>query len=757
MECDANVDKETGLRSAIFLTFISTIKTVMSAITKIEVETWTADVANASTDDRIDCIITFMDNRSFQQQLNNVVGNFNDFEQGDRNRFNLNLSEATAAAAVSGQQHTDVKSITIKKIVGGNAWKCEAVCIRVNDTALLSRKFSSIKTLDATGSSFVVTLRKSGVLDGLEVRITTGTFGSELAPSTDDLVSFTLKFTSGSFQIIDLPLRSVQNDFWDGDDFQKGRTYSYLIPIWEDANFLNTPADIDEIKLSKPGSDGWFLKGAQLYANGNPIQFFGNQNINQFLDNDPEVLSIVDWSSKGTRSLGGSSWTIVSPVLGYISDTSASVQYRIEREGTYRLKVFNHSSGALVQTIDKQLLPTGVFVISALAANTQYNISFFFVLNGTETPLHTGDTSFRTSPPEGQGVRFSFGFGSCCRNKNNPVQTVWNQVKNISLDPATDIVATQPENDLRFFIHCGDTFYFYDDVANVGVRSLPTNEVLSVTRAAHLSARLNSNFLDMAKRVPTCAVWDDHDFSYNDHDSTNFANKSLARQAFLEYWATPFSSSYGLTCRMSYGNVDIYLMDGRYNRLESQGKMFTSAQCNFIIQDIEARGTDKLRILVTGSTWKHKDSPSPSHYGYSDYDTERKAFYTQLSNLISQGKTKGLVLLSGDIHRNEIYEVALGNGKVSPELVCSPIGENVNTGPGGNGARSYPDGERKWSISAIEKNPTSDSNWGFATIRIDTRGSGPWTILVNYRNFATGATFLNPPKSYVLSENQFKW
>lgn len=717
----------------------------MSAITKIEVETWTRDETNASTDDRIDCVITFMDNRSFQQQLDNP--GINDFEQGIRDRFNLDLTTASAIAAIAGQQHTDIKSITIKKINGTNTWKCGAVCIRVNDVALFSRYVT--QDLSAAGSSFIVTLRKNGVLDGLEVKITTGSWG-DTAPSTDDIVYFGLIFSNGLNEIVDLHLFSVQNDF------EAGSTYSYLIPLPGDPGFSQTANTVDEFRIRKIGSDGWFLKSAIIYGDGNPSPIISNANINQFLDNDPEVLSIVDWSSKGTRNNNSVPFTVVIPVLGYVSDVSATVQYRVEREGTYRVKVFNHNSGALVQTIDKQLSPTGVFVINSLTSNTQYDISFFFILNGIEIPLTSGDTSFRTSPQEGQGVRFSFGIGSCCRNKNNPAQTVWSQVKNISLDPSIDIVALQPENDLRFFIHSGDTFYFYDDVTHVGVKNLPTNEVLPVVRAAHLTARLNSNFLDMAKRVPTCAVWDDHDFSFNDHDSSNFTNKSLAKQAFLEYWAnpTPFSTSYGLTCRMSYGNVDIYLMDGRYNRLVSQGQMFSTAQCNFVIQDIEARGVDRLRILVSGSTWKHTSSPTSSHYGYSAYDIEREAFYSNLNSLIAQGKTKGVVLISGDIHINEIYEVALApNGNVAPEFVCSPLGNNDDSTF--NGARSIT-GERKWSITNVRQSPPTDSNWGFASIRVDTRGPGPWTIEVKYRNFASG----DPPyytKSYTLFNNQFKF
>jgi hypothetical protein len=226
----------------------------MSVITKIEVETWTRNESGAATDDRIDCIITFMDNRWFQQQLDNP--NFNDFQQGHRNRFNLNLTTSSASAALSGQQHTDIKSLTIKKINGTNTWKCGAVGLRVNDVTLLSRYITV--DLASAGSSFVTQLRKSGVLDGLEVKITTGSWGSITYPSTDDPIYVGVIFSNSQNTISNLQLFST------ADDFQAGSTYSYIIPLPADP-FNQYPNTIGEVTLNKTGIDGWLLGGGRCY------------------------------------------------------------------------------------------------------------------------------------------------------------------------------------------------------------------------------------------------------------------------------------------------------------------------------------------------------------------------------------------------------------------------------------------------------------------------------------------------------------
>jgi phosphodiesterase/alkaline phosphatase D-like protein len=461
----------------------------------------------------------------------------------------------------------------------------------------------------------------------------------------------------------------------------------------------------------------------------------GNANINQFLDNDPEVLNIVSWSSK----------RVVGPVLGYITDATAKVQYRVDNEGIYSIDLYQGAT--LVTTQEASLTPSYIFTFSSLQANTHYTFKFFRKVGMQRVAIPAGDGAFRTSPQEGQGVKFSFGYGSCVRNGYDAVQSSWQQVKNISLDPAVDPLTQNPPLDLRFFIHAGDTFYFYDDVAVEDAALMNSSELVSTARAANLSSRLNANFLDMAKRVPTCGVWDDHDFRFNDKDSAGFTYKHLSKQAFLEYWAnpTPFTSAYGLSSRMTYGNVDIYLLDGRYNRVHSSNQLFSTAQCDFIVQDMESRGPNRLPILLSGSTWNNTRGGDNAHYGDETYKTERETFYGKLNALIADNKIKGLIFLSGDVHVHEIYQVELAstNPCVAPEIVCSPMGPN-------SGLSSAPSitGERKVGLAS------NNGQVGFASLHINTTSANPnnWTVTVNYRK-NDGVVFYS--KRYTLTNNQF--
>lgn len=719
----------------------------MAVIYRIDVETWTRDEDNAGTDDRIDVIVQFQDGRQFRQQLNNAYDNF---ERGQRDRFTLDLSAGSAAAALSGQTPDTLRSITVIKASGSDMWKCEALGLRVNDVVVLSRY--AWANLDVTNDQVTVTRRTDGKLDGLELAITTANVPNA---ETDDPVYCNVLFSDGT------PLYSPKNLRLDvgpqGNDFERSNafsSYAYLLPL-PAAPLERSAADIAEVYVRKSGTDGWLLKSARLFADGGATPVIGNGQVNQFLDNSGAALGHDDWSSRsiGTPSTtaadtpwpttpgaaGAPVYQIAGPVLGHISDSSARIVYRVEREGTYKVKLYS-SSNALLGEQSAALAPTGTFTWTGLSANTHYRFRFYRVQGGGELYLPEGDGELRTAPAEGAGVKLTVGIGSCCRNSKNSAQPVWSRILDIALDPAVDPAGAV--NDLRFFIHMGDTFYLYDDVTG---DPGDATDSLSAMAASNLSSRKHAGFLQMARRVPCYAIWDDHDFRYNNKDSVGYGLKDQARQVFLSYWGNPdpVSASFGLTTRWSYGNIDFYLMDGRTCRQIGAGALFGAAQMSWVMNDIASRGPNRLRVLVSGSTWNHTQTDADGQaYGCAGYATEREAFYGQLAALL--GSTiKGLVLLSGDIHRHEIYQVALpsGGAKVAPEIVCSPLAYNSDAG-----AAQSITGERKAS---------KGDRSGFASLHFDTR-SDPWTLTVKYRLDTTGAVFLE--KTYTLAEDgQFRY
>jgi hypothetical protein len=568
---------------------------------------------------------------------------------------------------------------------------------------------------------------------------------------TDSKVYCNVVFKEGSllFEPLNHRIDSPHNDF------ERGDVRRYPLPL--PSSFTRTIGDIDAFHVRKGGGDGWLLGGALLFANGLGTPVMGNNQINEFLDNEPETLFRTDWSTKplcGPSELPAQypllcpTYRLAGPVLGQLSDTSANILYRVEQEGTYRLKVFAAVSGALAFDEDASLSPTATFKVRGLTANTHYRFSFFRVFDGQDIAMPEGDGEFRTFPKEGSGVRFRFAFGSCSRNRVEVAQTAWTGIKAQAADPAQEPASSAAS--VRFFLHLGDTFYFYDDVTG----EEPKN--LDAIRAAHLSARRHPRFLDMARVVPCCAVWDDHDFRINNEDSEGFTAKPKALTGFLDYWGNdPLpGASFGLTTRITYGNVDIYLMDGRFLRIKDEGQLFSTAQVRHILELIAERPQGRLVILASGSLWNHtRPSEDDEGYGDSKYKNERERFYTGLNGMVGTS-IQGLVFLSGDVHQNEIYEVSLVPGsstsKVAPEFVSSPLGHNHKL----KDAQKVED-ERKWSAASAGKNGRK----GFATLEVNTTHPVPhehWSIVVRF--YDSNASEAGPYKTqrYVLNNGEFR-
>lgn len=547
--------------------------------------------------------------------------------------------------------------------------------------------------------------------------------------------------------------------------FVRDQTNSFSLPV--PGGFTKTIREIDELYLRKSGSNGWLLGSALLFANSETLSeelpVIGNSQINQFLDNDEHTLFLCDWSS---RSLCDSSklpakypllcprYRIAGPVLGQVSDTGANILYRVDREGIYRLRV--HTANLVSPPVfeqDKSLSPTATFEVRELVPNTHYRFRFFHLLDGEEIPLPDGDGEFRTFPADGSPVRFSFAFGSCLRNKHNVGQTAWTGIRQLAADPSADPLVNSTD-DLRFFIHLGDTFYFHDDVTDSDPKNMRT------MLAANVSSRKHPGFLEMARRLPSCAVWDDHDFRRNGGERPGFAAIDDSRDGFLSYWGNnPIDKeNHGLTTLLTYGNVDIYLLDGRFRRDKGSGTCFSEAMLNEVVNRIfvRGRGEDRLVILASGSTWNDTNREGDNYGGDDAFETERETLlYGRLNDLMGRFIT-GLVFLSGDIHINEIYEVELArpgvSNRVAPEFVSSPLGDNSSSSL--HSARDFPQGERKWSVAS----KGDRARRGFATLDVDTTGREPdgnWTIRVNYY---TDDPTVNEPyafKDYTLQNRQF--
>jgi hypothetical protein len=681
-------------------------------ITSIEVEVWTRDEPEAGTHEEVRCTLAFAGIPGLDVRLDEP--NVDNFRRGAKETFQI----TPIPSAIAALSPDAVLGLTIRlaRPPGPVIWKTAAVGLRVNGLLVMSRWARN----DLPGEEIVADRRGAGLLDGLEVEIHTADIPRG---GTDDPVYCGVRLRSGVDIVTDLRL-----DYEDENDFERGARRRYMLPLSSDLAPTVTADEIERITIRKDGDDGWALGSVALFANG--VDVFRNASIDQFLDSSAAVLRQRTWTSD----------RIVGPVLGGLGADFARIQVRIEQPGSVEARLTPPSGPTLVRTA--LAAPTAVIEFDGLAADTTYAYELFRA--GVAIP--NTDGQLRTFPPENQGAAFSFAFGSCVRNKFDTDQPGWEQLR-------------ERADELRFFLHLGDTFYFYDDdvlrTGNPGA----AKDVWRAMSAAHLSSRLHPKFLRMARRLPTMAVWDDHDFAGNNSIGEAFPHRNAARDIFLSYWANPNLGptwrSFGLTSRVSIGRVDFYLLDGRFNR-KVIGEFFSRGQCDLVLGAIDSRAATlgpRLVVLVSGGPWHsmdQSDSYAQRLLFFPLYAAERTRFFGDLAARVADGRIRGLVLLSGDAHRAEIYEDELASGIVAPELVSSGLAMPRR------GTESRPiTRERRFSRGV---DPKDGSFANFCVVSVDTRDATPndrWSLRADFRRSDNGEVFFS--KSYVLTDNQFMW
>jgi alkaline phosphatase D len=529
---------------------------------------------------------------------------------------------------------------------------------------------------------------------------------------------------------------------------QEGESRTFPLPI--PAHVSRTLGEIAEVFVRISGSDGWFVGSVLLFANGHADPLIGNRHANQFLDFNDDVLLLREWSTASfcvapavgpKHPLPSSGYRLLGPVLGQVSASTAVVLYRVDREGRYRFRATDTESGAVVLDQVANLEPTGRFTLTGLEPDRRYAFDLRFVRAGVESPVPGGASQVRTYPAEGSPGTFCVAFGSCANPDKQAAQGCWTGIRSLAEHPPDGITP------VKLFVHLGDTFYFYDEMTGEKVANRES------MHAAHVSQRRHLEFLDMARAVPCCAVWDDHDFAGNNTDGTDLdpSLKLAAKEVWLQYWGNDQPTrmrDFGLTTLISHGLIDLYLLDGRFNRDKPTGVCFGQAQINEVLEMIRERGAARPRLvlLASGSNWNHMVTDDKENYGHEDYNLERETFYRALADLMGS-RINGLVLLSGDTHRNEIYSVALGNERRALELVSSPFTNNTDledqSGPIG--------GER------LARFPTGGAagRRGFATLTLDTRSEteGKWTATVRYYQEAGASEYES--RLFVLDNGEF--
>jgi alkaline phosphatase D len=209
----------------------------------------------------------------------------------------------------------------------------------------------------------------------------------------------------------------------------------------------------------------------------------------------------------------------------------------------------------------------------------------------------------------------------------------------------------------------GDNLYFQ-----------PQDELDPVSMAARYRRQRSLPSLQrLLVAAPQLAIWDDHDYGPNDADmSYGMKGESLA--LFRRYWANPdygLPDTPGIFGRARYGDVDLFLLDGRWyrsaNRLvDEPGKtMFGAGQLAWL-KNALVYSHAALKLVVNGTQmWDRANR----FEGFNHFSYEQKA----LADWLVTQRVDGVLFASGDRHFTELLKIERAGAYPLYEFTSSPL------------------------------------------------------------------------------------
>jgi alkaline phosphatase D len=325
------------------------------------------------------------------------------------------------------------------------------------------------------------------------------------------------------------------------------------------------------------------------------------------------------------------------PLLGAVSDTEARCWVRTAREASVQMTLERAEGGASRESTVARTRAdrdyTAVVRATGLAPDTSY--TYRLRIEGREQP---GQWSFRTFPRAGAPAAFEIGFGACAGY--TPWQErMWRRIASY---------------DLPLVLLLGDNVYI----------DRPKHPALQ--RYCYYRRQSRPEFRALTAGTSIAAIWDDHDFGDNNSRGgpARFrpAWKPSAWRTFRNNWNNVAygggTDRPGVWHALSIADVDIFMLDGRYYRTKPTAdapSMLGPAQRRWVLQSLRA-STATFKLIAspvpfapeakTGRRRRRSDA-------WDGYPEEREALFSA----IEDHEIGGVVLLSGDRHRADVWKI----------------------------------------------------------------------------------------------------
>ena len=343
------------------------------------------------------------------------------------------------------------------------------------------------------------------------------------------------------------------------------------------------------------------------------------------------------------------------PMLGCVTDTSAKFWVRTANEVPVQILIGTSRtarspiSSAIVKT-SKEKDFTAVLEVRGLKPDTRYY--YKLLVDGSIQPRQW---AFRTFPASGNASQFWIGFGGGA-GFTPQHERMW------------DTITTY---NLLAFLLLGDNVYIDN----------PTRQ--AVQQYCYYRRQSRPEFRDFVASTAIFAIWDDHDFTTNDAGGGPQILKPYWKlpvwRTFTNNWNNPYyaggENQPGCWFDFSIGDVDFFMLDGRYYRTESKvtnPSMLGDVQKIWLFKKLKSSKAT-FKVIASPVPWSYGAKPD-SQDPWQGYKTERE----QIFSFLESNKIDGVILISADRHRSDIWKIERPNGYPLYEFESSRL-TNIHT------------------------------------------------------------------------------
>lgn len=265
-------------------------------------------------------------------------------------------------------------------------------------------------------------------------------------------------------------------------------------------------------------------------------------------------------------------------------------------------------------------------------------------------------SEFSTAPVPGLPAKFSLGFGGGAGYTPKYLY-VWDTIRS---------------HKLPFFLLLGDNVY------------IDHPERPYTQQYCYYRIQSRPEFRRFTARTAMYAIWDDHDFTFNDgKGSTAIETPAWKRRVwdlFCKQWNNPYygggQDHPGCWFDFSYGDVDFFMLDCRYYREpprnNPRASMLGAYQKQWLFDKLK-NSQACFKVLASSVPWAQGTKPG-SLDTWDGHPQEREEIF----QFITENKIEGVILISADRHRSDAWRIDRPQGYRLYEFESSKL-SNMHT------------------------------------------------------------------------------